>query len=288
MALAPISDASSRMIANSRPTVPPRWCARPDATAPASVKLPTSVVPANPNAVTAISAVAPAMTTTIPMTKSARAYGIQRAVMRLSTTLDCWKNSCQGATVVPTIATISSSTVESSPPGNWGTIPLAVCVRVGCTSSTIGMISTFTAISTNISASQRRNEPPATTANNSTVAAGIAMILGQPKKLRAIATPMNSVTMVKALRISRSPTLKAPQNLPKRSNINRACPNPGDGAQPKHHFLVDVQHRNQQHQRPQQVHPVVLPGLCVGRDTAGVVVAHHHDQSRAGDDHQCA
>ena len=73
MALAPISDASSRMIANSTPTVLPRCLDRLDATAPASVKLPTSAVPANPNAVTAISAVAPAMTTTIPMTKSARA-----------------------------------------------------------------------------------------------------------------------------------------------------------------------------------------------------------------------
>ena len=86
------------------------------------------------------------------------------------------------------------------------------------------MISTFTAISRNISPSQRRNEPPATTANNNTAAAGIAMIFGQPKNPSAIDTPMNSVTIVKALRISRSPTLKAPQNLPNRSKISRACP----------------------------------------------------------------
>ena len=48
------------------------------------------------------------------------------------------------------------------------------------------------------------------------------MIFGQPKNPSASDTPMNSVTIVKALRISRSPTLKAPQNLPKRSNISRA------------------------------------------------------------------
>ncbi len=37
-ALAPISEASSRMIANSTPTVGPRCFDNPDATAPASVK----------------------------------------------------------------------------------------------------------------------------------------------------------------------------------------------------------------------------------------------------------
>src|SRR6516162_6897331 len=117
--------------------------------------------------------------------------------MRLSTTVDCWKNNCHGDTVVPTIATTSSSTVELSPPENCGISPPAVHFREGCTSSTIGMISTFTAISRNISPSQRRNEPPATTANKSTAAAGIAMILGQPKNPSASDTPMNSVTMVK-------------------------------------------------------------------------------------------
>ena len=50
------------------------------------------------------------MTTTIaPITVSARSYGIQRGVMRLSTTFDCWKNSCHGVTVVPTIATMRST-----------------------------------------------------------------------------------------------------------------------------------------------------------------------------------
>ncbi len=144
--------------------------------------------------------------------------------MRLSTTLDCWKNNCQGATVVPTIAMINSSTVELTPPANRGMSPPATPLAVGCTNSTIGMTSTFTAISRNISPSHRRNDPPATTANSRTAAAGIAITFGQPRNPSASATPMNSVTIVKAFRISRSPTLNAPQNLPKRSKINRACP----------------------------------------------------------------
>ena len=42
-------------------------------------------------------------------------------VIRLSTTFDCWKKSCQGATVVPTIAMIRSTDVELTPPATLGT-----------------------------------------------------------------------------------------------------------------------------------------------------------------------
>jgi hypothetical protein len=37
---------------------------------------------------------------------------------------------------------------------------------------------------------------------------------------------MNSVTIVRKFSRNRSPTEKAPQNLPKRSKISRACPTP--------------------------------------------------------------
>ncbi len=37
---------------------------------------------------------------------------------------------------------------------------------------------------------------------------------------------MNSVMIVSALRMNRSMTLNAPQNLPNRSRISRACPTP--------------------------------------------------------------
>jgi len=54
----------------------------------------------------------------------------------------------------------------------------------------------------------------------------------------------------------------------------------GDGAQAQHHLLVDVQHRDQQQQGPQQRSAVVLPGLRIGAEGTGVVVADHHDQAR--------
>ena len=46
---------------------------------------------------------------------------MNRGVIRLSMTFDCWKNSCHGATVVPTIAMISSTAVELTPPRTLGT-----------------------------------------------------------------------------------------------------------------------------------------------------------------------
>jgi hypothetical protein len=52
--------------------------------------------------------------------------------MRLSTTLDCWKNSCQGSTVVPTTATTSSKMVAFRPPGRLGTVPDAVGAMLAC------------------------------------------------------------------------------------------------------------------------------------------------------------
>jgi len=93
---------------------------------------------------------------------------------------------------------------------------------------------------------------------------------------------MNSVTMVRKLRINRSPTLNQPQNRPNRSLISRAWPTPD------YHFLVDDQHRDQQQQqRPQQGVAVVLAGLGVGGHAAGVVVADHHDQPGPGDGQEC-
>ena len=60
-------------------------------------------------------------------------------------------------------------------------------------------------------------------------------------------------------------------------------PDAGHRAQPEHHFLVHVQHRNKQQERPQQLRAVVLAGLAVGREGACVVVSDHHDQAGADD-----
>jgi hypothetical protein len=56
-----------------------------------------------------------------------------------------------------------------------------------------------------------------------------------------------------------------------------------DGAEPHHHLLVDVEHRDQEHQRPQQCGAIVLAGLGVGAERAGIVVADHHDQAGPDD-----
>ena len=76
-------------------------------------------------------------------------------------------------------------------------------------------------------------------------------------------------------------TLNAPQNFPNRSRISRAWPTPVDRAEPQHHLLVHVEHGHQQQQRPQQGGAVVLAGLRVGAEGAGIVVADHDDQPGA-------
>jgi hypothetical protein len=54
----------------------------------------------------------------------------------------------------------------------------------------------------------------------------------------------------------------------------------GNGAEAEHHFLVHVQHGDQQHQGPQQRGAVVLAGLRIGAEGTGVVVPDHHDEAR--------
>jgi hypothetical protein len=51
----------------------------------------------------------------------------------------------------------------------------------------------------------------------------------------------------------------------------------GHRAQPYDHFLIDVQHWDQQHQRPQEGVAVVLPRLAIGAERAGIIVAGHDD-----------
>ena len=60
-------------------------------------------------------------------------------------------------------------------------------------------------------------------------------------------------------------------------------PDAGHRAEPQHHLLIHIEHRHQQQQRPQQCRAVVLPRLRVGGESARIVVAGHHDQTRAED-----
>ena len=55
-------------------------------------------------------------------------------------------------------------------------------------------------------------------------------------------------------------------------------PDARDRAEAQHHLLVYEQDRDQQRQRPQQRRAVVLAGLGVGAEGAGIVVADHDDE----------
>ncbi|CPU21850.1 Uncharacterised protein [Mycobacteroides abscessus] len=107
-------------------------------------------------------AAAPITTTSEPITVSARSYPMKRGVMRLSTMLDCWKKSCHGATVVPTMAMISSTAPELTPPSIPGTTKsCAALPHCGSASKNIGICSSVIAMKTNMARSQRRKLPVA-------------------------------------------------------------------------------------------------------------------------------
>ena len=55
----------------------------------------------------------------------------------------------------------------------------------------------------------------------------------------------------------------------------------GYRAETQHHFLVDVEDRDEQRQGPQQSGAVGLAGLAIGRESAGIVVADHNDEAGA-------
>src|ERR1700742_3898258 len=116
---------------------------------------------------------------------------MKRGVMRLSTTLDCWKNSCQGATVVPTIAMISNTASELTPPEMPGTTnDFAACPHCGCDISTIGICNRLTAMKTNMALSQRRKLPLAMMATSATAETGTTMYLDTPRYSAASVIPM--------------------------------------------------------------------------------------------------
>jgi hypothetical protein len=93
--------------------------------------------------------------------------------------------------------------------------------------------------------------------------------------------PMNSVTMVNALSRKRSMTLNAPPKFAEPLENEPRVADARDGAEPQHHFLIHIEHGDQQHQRPQQGRAIVLTRLRIGAERAGVVVADHHDESRS-------
>ncbi len=90
---------------------------------------------------------------------------------------------------------------EGTPPDGW-------------LSTASGITRKLTAMNTNMNRSHRRKLPVAVITTSVTAAMGTEMYLLTPKYDRARLTPMNSVAMVRKFKMNRSPTEKAPQNLP--------------------------------------------------------------------------
>ena len=145
----------------------------------------------------------------------------------MSTTFDCWKYSCQGATVVPTMAKISSAPFEVRPPSMPGsTNPLSAAPGSGWLRTRRGSASRLANRKTNIARSQRRKLPLSVIPISSSVAIGTAKYLLMPKYSAARPTPMNSVLMTRKLSRKRPATEYQPQKRPNRSAISLARPTP--------------------------------------------------------------
>jgi hypothetical protein len=140
-------------------------------------------------------------------------------VIRLSTTLDCWKNSCHGATEVPTKATAKKAAPPCAGPATALAAAGTWCAQAITTSGTAARLAT---ISTYIARSQPRKLPDAVTAIRKAAATGTETSLPTPKYPSDIDTPTNSVTSVSRFSASRSARAKPPQRRPNRSVISRA------------------------------------------------------------------
>ncbi len=97
---------------------------------------------------------------------------------------------------------------------------------------------------------------------------------------------MNSVTMVNGVDDEQITDAEGAPETSESAEDEPRVPDPGDRAQPHHHLLIDVEHRNEKRQGPQQRHAVVLTGLRVGGHATGVVVTDHHDETGSQDRQQ--
>ena len=95
--------------------------------------------------------------------------------------------------------------------------------------------------------------------------------------------PMNSVMIVKRVEQEQVDDAERAPELAEALEDEARVADAGDRAEAQHHLLIDVENRDQQRQRPQQRRAVVLAGLAVGRESAGVVVADHDDEAGAED-----
>ncbi len=95
---------------------------------------------------------------------------------------DCWKNSCHGATVVPTMAMMSRTEVEVTPPWIPGmNSPCTNGPGRGWEKTTSGMTKKFAATKMSMNRSQRRKLPVAVIAISARAAIGTETYGETPK-----------------------------------------------------------------------------------------------------------
>ena len=138
-------------------------------------------MPENAAAQAMSTAIAPMANSTVPMAVSARSYWSHRAVIRLSTTLDCWKNSCQGETVVPIRAMATSAAASAGP-----RLPPAGATEAGPVwwarpRTMSGTAARLSATRRYMARSHRRKLPVTTTAIRTSAAAGTETYRLTPK-----------------------------------------------------------------------------------------------------------
>src|SRR5450631_285577 len=96
--------------------------------------------------------------------------------------LDCWKKSCHGATVVPTMAMTRSTDVELNPPCTPGVVrPSKKAPALGWEVKASGITRKLTAMNTNMKRSHRRKLPEAVITTRPTAASGTDQYLETPK-----------------------------------------------------------------------------------------------------------
>src|ERR1019366_712008 len=135
MQIAPRRPASNKPIAIITPTYLSFCHNASDACAASLISTPINTVPVSTTMKTATMIV-----THAPSQVSTRPQGISFSVMPLSTTDDCWKNSIQGAMVVPILAIRKKNKSPLKPPGKFGTSPsFMICATDGCTRNAAGM-----------------------------------------------------------------------------------------------------------------------------------------------------
>ena len=193
--------------------------------------------------------------------------------------LDCWKNSCQGATVVPTMAIISRTEVELAPPAIPGTN--SPCThRAG-----LRVAEDDERDDQEIAGYEDEHEPfPAPEAPGGrhghqaergdrdrdvvahpeiTEGKGDADELGDDREEIQDEQVADGETGPEPA----EPLLDQP-----------AVADTGHGAQAHDHFLVDDEHRDQKRKHPQEAGAVVLARLRVRSHPAGVIVPDHDDK----------